>query len=62
MAVQAQQQLLPWRYGFGPLGLKPTDPAEFADMQTKELQNGYLAMIAAIGMIVQEQVTHQTLF
>merc|ERR1711981_665678 len=52
----------PGDIGFDPLGLKPTDPAEFAEMQTKELQNGRLAMIAAMGMIVQEQVTHQTLF
>ena len=26
--------------GFDPLGLKPTDPKEFAEMQTKELNNG----------------------
>lgn len=52
----------PGDIGFDPLGLKPTDPMEFAQMQTKELQNGRLAMIAAMGMIVQEQVTHQTLF
>ena len=47
---------------FDPLGLKPQDPTEFANMQTKELNNGRLAMIAAMGMIVQEQVTHHTLF
>merc|ERR1712032_1692733 len=41
---------------FDPLGLKPTDPKEFATMQTKELQNGRLAMIAAAGMCVQEQI------
>merc|ERR1712115_10908 len=52
----------PGDIGFDPLGLKPTDPKEFEEMQTKELQNGRLAMIAAFGMIVQEQVTHQTLF
>jgi len=52
----------PGDIGFDPLGLKPSDPDEFATMQTKELQNGRLAMIAAMGMIVQEQVTHQTLF
>merc|ERR1719159_742054 len=40
--------------GFDPLGLKPTDPAELKEMQTKELNNGRLAMIAAAGMIVQE--------
>jgi len=52
----------PGDIGFDPLGLKPTDPAEFATMQTKELQNGRLAMIAAFGMIVQEQVTGKALF
>jgi len=52
----------PGDIGFDPLGLKPTDPAEFATMQTKELQNGRLAMIASMGMIVQEQVTQQPLF
>lgn len=52
----------PGDIGFDPLGLKPSDPAEFAKMQTKELQNGRLAMLAAMGMIVQEQITHQTLF
>merc|ERR1712241_154788 len=51
----------PGDIGFDPLGLKPTDPIEFADMQTKELQNGRLAMITIAGMIVQEQVTGQPL-
>lgn len=41
---------------FDPLGLKPTDAKEFANMQTKELNNGRLAMIAAAGMCVQEQI------
>jgi hypothetical protein len=41
---------------FDPLGLKPTDATEFANMQTKELNNGRLAMIAAAGMCVQEQI------
>jgi hypothetical protein len=48
--------------GFDPLGLKPTDPAELAEMQTKELNNGRLAMIAAAGMIVQELATGNKLF
>jgi len=41
---------------FDPFGLKPTDPKEFANMQSKELSNGRLAMIAAAGMCVQEQI------
>merc|ERR1719352_340114 len=48
--------------GFDPLGLKPTDPEELKTMQTKELQNGRLAMIAAAGMIVQELQTGEKLF
>jgi light-harvesting complex I chlorophyll a/b binding protein 4 len=48
--------------GFDPLGLKPTDPAELKEMQTKELNNGRLAMIATAGMIVQELVTKDKLF
>merc|ERR1719197_2339029 len=39
----------PGNLGFDPLGLKPNDPAEFKAMQTKELNNGRLAMIAAAG-------------
>ena len=35
----------PGNMGFDPLGLKPTDPAELEAMQTKELNNGRLAMI-----------------
>merc|ERR1712232_752611 len=46
----------PGDFKFDPLNLKPTDPEEFAVMQTKELNNGRLAMIAAIGMIVQELI------
>merc|ERR1712232_260191 len=46
----------PGDIGFDPLGLKPKDPQEFANMQTKELNNGRLAMIAAAGMCVQEQI------
>jgi len=52
----------PGDIGFDPLGLKPSDAKEFADIQTKELQNGRLAMLAAIGMIVQEQITHDKIF
>merc|ERR1719460_2808761 len=44
-------------FGFDPLGLKPTDPAELIEMQNKELNNGRLAMLAIAGMVVQEAVT-----
>jgi hypothetical protein len=52
----------PGDLGFDPLGLKPTDPAELKEMQTKELNNGRLAMIAAAGMIAQELATGKKLF
>jgi len=41
---------------FDPLGLKPSDPKEYENMQNKELSNGRLAMLAAAGMCVQEQI------
>ena len=47
-------------YRWDPLGLKPTDPEEFKVMQTKELQNGRLAMLAAAGFMAQEAVTGDT--
>merc|ERR1719191_1771256 len=53
---------VPGDLGFDPLGLKPKDPKKFKEMQTKELNNGRLAMIAAAGMIAQEYVTGQKLF
>merc|ERR1719361_1507318 len=52
----------PGDLGFDPLGLKPKDPEELLNMQTKELNNGRLAMIAAAGMIAQELATGQKLF
>ena len=42
--------------GFDPLGLKPEDPEELKTMQTKELQNGRVAMIAIAGFVAQELV------
>lgn len=42
--------------GFDPLGLKPVDAVKFQEMQTKEINNGRLAMIGVAGMIVQELV------
>jgi len=47
---------------FDPLGLAPSDPVEFEVMQTKELNNGRLAMLAILGMFLQEIKTGQALF
>ena len=64
MSLSTQAGLLnedyyPGDVGFDPLGLKPTDPEAFAEMQTKELQNGRLAMLAAAGFLAQELVNHK---
>ena len=47
---------VPGNLGFDPLNFAPKDPLEFKVMQTKELQNGRLAMIAAVGIMAQEVV------
>ena len=52
----------PGDLGFDPLGLKPTDPKAFRNMQTRELQNGRLAMLGWAGMCSQELVNHRTIF
>lgn len=51
-----RDEYYPGDIGFDPLGLKPEDPEEFKEMSTKELQNGRLAMIAAVGFMAQELV------
>ena len=50
----------PGDLGFDPLGLAPEDPAEFAEMQEKELAHARLGMIAAAGFLAQEAVTKAT--
>jgi hypothetical protein len=52
----------PGDLGFDPLGLKPQAPADFANMQTREIQNGRLAMLGVAGMCAQELVNHRTIF
>ena len=47
-------EYIPGDLGFDPLGLKPSDPEALKVLQTKELQNGRLAMLAAAGFIAQE--------
>merc|ERR1712174_150998 len=51
-----QENYYPGDLGFDPLGLKPSKAEDFANMQTKELSNGRLAMLAVAGMCVQELV------
>ena len=50
------QEYYPGDIGFDPLGLKPQDADEFAEMATKELQHGRLAMLAIAGFVAQELV------
>ena len=47
---------LPGDLNFDPFGLMPDDDEEFEIIQTKELQNGRLAMLAAAGFLAQEAV------
>jgi len=51
-----REKYYPGDIGFDPLGLKPKTAEDFANMQAKELSNGRLAMLAAAGMCVQEQI------
>jgi len=47
---------------FDPLGLKPKDAAGFKTIQTKEINNGRLAMLAVAGIVAQELVTGASIF
>lgn len=59
---QLREDHYPGDVGFDPLGLKPSDPAAFAEIQTKELQNGRLAMLGAAGIIAQELTNGKEIF
>lgn len=52
----------PGDLGFDPLNLKPEDPAELKELQTKELNNGRLAMIAIAAFVAQELVEQTEIF
>jgi hypothetical protein len=47
--------------GFDPLGFKPKDPNALRNIQTKELQNGRLAMLGVAGIVAQELVNGKTI-
>ncbi|KAK3232627.1 Light-harvesting complex stress-related protein 1, chloroplastic [Cymbomonas tetramitiformis] len=53
---QLKEEYNPGDLGFDPLGLRPTDPMELKELQTKELNNGRLAMVAISGFVAQEFV------
>ena len=52
----------PGDFGWDPMDMYPTDPAGRVEMQTKELNNGRVAMIAMAGMVAQELATGAKLF
>lgn len=52
----------PGDIGFDPLGLKPDTFEEFAEMSTKELQHGRLAMLGIAGIVAQELVNGKEIF
>ena len=55
--ILAAQNYENGNYNFDPLRIRPDEPDEYRDMMNKELNNGRLAMVAMIGMIVQEYFT-----
>lgn len=57
-----RENYIPGDIGFDPLGLKPTSEAALLEMQTKEINNGRLAMMAVAGIVGQELATGQPLF
>lgn len=57
-----QDNYFPGDVGFDPLNLKPDTAAGFAEMSTKELQNGRLAMLGWAGMVAQELVNGKEIF
>mmetsp|Transcript_7157 Transcript_7157/g.8150 ORF Transcript_7157/g.8150 Transcript_7157/m.8150 type:complete len:243 (-) Transcript_7157:374-1102(-) len=57
-----KEDYFPGDIGFDPFGLKPESAEEFAEMSTKELQNGRLAMIAVAGIFAQELVNGKEIF
>jgi len=59
---QLKDDYVPGDIGWDPLGLKPTNEADFNIMQTRELNNGRIAMFAIAGMVAQEKVTGLELF
>jgi light-harvesting complex I chlorophyll a/b binding protein 1 len=54
--AQLKENYINGDLGFDPLGLKPSDPVAFEALQTKEIQNGRLALLGVAGIVAQELV------
>jgi len=61
-AFAAKADRIPGDLGWDPLGLKPKSEEKLRGMQNRELNNGRLAMIAAVGIIGQEIATGKAVF
>ena len=59
---QIRSEHSPGDMRWDPLKLKPTDAEALKVMETKELNNGRLAMIGIAGMVAQELVTGEKLW
>jgi hypothetical protein len=60
--AKLNKDTIPGDLKFDPANLKPSDPAKYASLKTKELNNGRLAMIGVVGFIGQELATGQSVF
>jgi len=53
---ELRDEYTPGDIGYDPLGLRPTDPEKLEGMMNRELNNGRLAMVGILGMVIQEEV------
>lgn len=60
--IVLKKDYYPGDIGFDPLGLKPDNFEEFAEMSTKELQHGRLAMLGIAGIVAQELINGKEIF
>jgi len=59
---EIKEEYFPGDISFDPFNLKPKTEEEFAAMSARELNNGRLAMLAAMGFILQELVNGEEIF